>query len=299
MSMSSTEHLAEIVKNNRTNRISLSGGRSLPRIGQGTWNMGEDASRREEEIAALRLGVELGMDLIDTAEMYGDGRSERLVGEAIQGIRDEVFLVSKVYPHNAGNERLIRSCEESLKRLNTDHLDLYLLHWRGDIPLEVTVEGMEKLVSQGKIARWGVSNLDIHDMKELLSMTGGSQCATNQVLYHLGSRGVETELLPWQRSHKIPVMAYSPLAQAGTLRKGVVESEVVQDIARNHEVSPLQIMLAWTIRENEMISIPKASYREHVIANAAAGLIKLSEAEKWRLHDAFPTPAWKVPLDMI
>lgn len=172
MTKDSIEHLAEIARMNQSNRMLLPDGTSLPRIGQGTWNMGDDNSRREEEIAALRLGVELGMDLIDTAEMYGDGRSELLVGEAIQGIRDQVFLVSKVYPHNAGNEHLIRSCEESLKRLNTDHLDLYLLHWRGDIPLEETVVGMEKLVSQGKIARWGVSNFDVDDMKELLGIAG-------------------------------------------------------------------------------------------------------------------------------
>jgi diketogulonate reductase-like aldo/keto reductase len=299
MTKDSIEHLAEITKMNQSNRILLPDGTSLPRIGQGTWNMGDDHSRREEEIAALRLGVELGMDLIDTAEMYGDGRSELLVGEAIQGIRDQVFLVSKVYPHNAGSERLIRSCEESLKRLNTDHLDLYLLHWRGDIPLEETVVGMEKLVSQGKIARWGVSNFDIDDMKELLGIERGTHCATNQILYHLGSRGIETELLPWQRSHKIPVMAYSPLAQAGSLRKGVVESEVVQEIARVHNVTPLQIMLAWTIREEDIITIPKASSREHVIENASAGLITLSEEERWKLDEAFPIPSWKVPLDII
>jgi diketogulonate reductase-like aldo/keto reductase len=298
MTSNSIEHLAAIIKVNRANRVLLSDGTSLSRIGQGTWNMGDDASRREEEIAALRLGVELGMNLIDTAEMYGDGRSELLVGDAIKGIRDEVFLVSKVYPHNAGNERLDRSCEASLKRLNTDHLDLYLLHWRGDIPLEETVEGMEKLVSQGKIARWGVSNLDINDMKKLLNIAGGSHCATNQVLYHLGSRGIESELLPWQRSHKIPVMAYSPLAQAGSLRKGVIESEVVQEIARTHNATPFQLMLAWTIREEDVISIPKASSREHVIENAGASLIRLSDEEIWKLDEAFPIPSWKVPLDM-
>lgn len=299
MDKDSIEHLTEITKVNRSKRFLLSDGTSIPRIGQGTWCMGDDVSRREEEVAALRLGVELGMDLIDTAEMYGDGRSELLVGEAIKGIRDDIFLVSKVFPHNAGGERLARSCEESLKRLNTDHLDLYLLHWRGDIPLEETVEGMEKLVSQGKIARWGVSNFDIEDMKELISIAEGTHCSTNQVLYHLGSRGIESELLPWQRSHKIPAMAYSPLAQAGSLRKGVMESEAVQEIARTHNVTPLQLMLAWTIRDEDVISIPKASSREHVIDNAAASMITLSEEEKWKLDAAFPIPAWKVPLDMI
>ncbi|WP_379136332.1 aldo/keto reductase [Paenibacillus sp. sgz500958] len=291
--------LAKIAEVNRRNRVKLADGASIPRIGQGTWFIGEKADRRQEEIAALRLGVELGMDMIDTAEMYGEGNSELLVGEAIQGIRDEVFLVSKVYPHNAGRERLERSCDESLNRLRTDHLDLYLLHWRGDTPLEETVEGMERLVSQGKIARWGVSNLDTHDMKELLRITEGTHCVTNQVLYHLGSRGIEYELLPWHKSRRMPVMAYSPLAQGGTLRKGLVENETVQQIAREHHASPLQILLAWTIRENDVAAIPKASTREHIIENASAGAITLSPEEQWRLDDAFPMPLWKIPLDMV
>ncbi|MHA6531317.1 aldo/keto reductase [Paenibacillus sp. BAC0078] len=277
----------------------LPDGTSVPRLGQGTWNMGDSAASRTEEIAALRLGVELGLQLIDTAEMYGEGRSEELVGEAIRGIRDDVFLVSKVYPHNAGKERLARSCEASLKRLGTDHLDLYLLHWRGNVPLEETVEGMEQLVASGKIARWGVSNLDTEDMRELMRIPGGDRCTTNQVLYHLGSRGIEHELLPWQRSHNIPVMAYSPLAQAGTLRKGLAENEAVQEIARDHGVTPLQVMLAWSIREGNMIAIPKASTRQHVAENAAAAKIRLSNEECWKLDDAFPQPAWKVPLDML
>jgi diketogulonate reductase-like aldo/keto reductase len=261
--------------------------------------MGEHAANRAEEIAALRHGVELGMNLIDTAEMYGDGRSEELVGEAVQGIRDKVFLVSKVYPHNAAGAALIRSCEASLKRLGTDHLDLYLLHWRGTLPLEETVEGMEALVASGKIARWGVSNFDTPDMQELLRIPGGNHCAVNQVLYHLGSRGIEHELLPWLSGHKIPVMAYSPLAQAGTLRKGLTENETVQRIARNHEATPLQILLAWSIREAEVMAIPKAGTRQHVEENAAAGKLVLTSDELWQLDDAFPQPSWKVPLDMI
>ncbi|WP_342438945.1 aldo/keto reductase [Paenibacillus sp. FSL L8-0436] len=280
-------------------RIKLPDGTDLPRIGQGTWCMGDDASRRSEEIAALRHGVELGLSVIDTAEMYGDGRSEELVGEAIRGIRDSVFLVSKVYPQNAGKNQLARSCEDSLKRLGTDHLDLYLLHWRGKIPLEETVEGMEELVAAGKIARWGVSNLDTDDMRELLRIPGGNRCAVNQVLYHLGSRGIEHELLSWQRSHKIPVMAYSPLAQAGTLRKGLTENAAVQEVALRHGATPLQILLAWSIREGDVIAIPKASTPRHVAENAAAGEIKLSTDELWQLDEAFPQPAWRVPLDMI
>ncbi|OMF33121.1 aldo/keto reductase [Paenibacillus sp. FSL H8-0259] len=279
--------------------ILMPDGAVLPRLGQGTWTMGEHAANRAEEIAALRHGVELGMNLIDTAEMYGDGRSEELVGEAVRGIRDKVFLVSKVYPHNAAGAALIRSCEASLKRLGTDHLDLYLLHWRGTLPLEETVEGMEALVASGKIARWGVSNFDTPDMQELLRIPGGNHCAVNQVLYHLGSRGIEHELLPWLSGHKIPVMAYSPLAQAGTLRKGLTENETVQRIARNHEATPLQILLAWSIREAEVMAIPKAGTRQHVEENAAAGKLVLTSDELWQLDDAFPQPSWKVPLDMI
>lgn len=279
--------------------ILMPDGAVLPRLGLGTWFMGEHAANRAEEIAALRHGVELGMNLIDTAEMYGDGRSEELVGEAVQGIRDKVFLVSKVYPHNAAGAALIRSCEASLKRLGTDHLDLYLLHWRGTIPLEETVQGMEALVASGKIARWGVSNFDTPDMQELLRIPGGNHCAVNQVLYHLGSRGIEHELLPWLSGHKIPVMAYSPLAQAGTLRKGLTENETVQRIARNHEATPLQILLAWSIREADVMAIPKAGTRQHVEENAAAGKLVLTSDELWQLDDAFPQPSWKVPLDMI
>ncbi|MFC3748296.1 aldo/keto reductase [Paenibacillus sp. GCM10012306] len=295
----SEEELEDIRQANRKSRIQLPDGASVPRIGQGTWNMGDTSSAREEEIATLRLGIELGLDLIDTAEMYGDGRSEEMISEAIKGIRDKVFLVSKVYPHNAGKERLARSCEESLKRLNTDHLDLYLLHWRGEIPLEETVEGMEALVAAGKIARWGVSNLDIEEMQELQRIAKGSHCMVNQVLYHLGSRGIENELLPWMNGHKIPLMAYSPLAQAGALRKGLVENEVVREIADHHQVTPLQVLLAWTIREDLVMAIPKASSRKHVLENAAAAKIKLNNDELLKLDYAFPQPSWKVPLDMV
>ncbi|MBT2288783.1 aldo/keto reductase [Paenibacillus albidus] len=299
MNRSTEGTLDRIKEGNRSKRVLLPDGASVPQLGQGTWNMAEDAARREEEIAALRLGVELGMNLIDTAEMYGEGAAEELVGEAIRGIRDEVFLVSKVYPHNAGKGRLALSCEGSLKRLNTDRLDLYLLHWRGNIPLEETVAEMEKLVAQGKIARWGVSNLDTADMKALLQITDGSHCVTNQVLYHLGSRGIEYELLPWLRGRQIPVMAYSPLAQAGSLRKGLLENETVQKVAASHGVTPLQILLAWTLRDTDIIAIPKASTRNHVTENAAANLITLDKEEQLQLDAAFPPPSWKVPLDVI
>jgi len=299
MPKSINHDLAEIAQKNRLSRIKLADGASVPRIGQGTWFMGESAANREAEIAALRLGVELGMNLIDTAEMYGEGNAELLVGEAIKGIRDDVFLVSKVYPHNAGQDKMAASCEASLKRLGTDHLDLYLLHWRGNIPLAETVDSMEKLVEQGKIARWGVSNLDTEDMQELTRISKGTHCVTNQVLYHLGSRGIEYDLLPWHRSRNMPIMAYSPLAQAGSLRKGLLENEAVAEIARDRQCSPLQVLLAWTIREGDVMAIPKASSLEHVLENASAGLIQLTPEEVWKLDDAFQMPSWKVPLDMI
>lgn len=191
--------------------VTLPDGTSLPSLGQGTWYMGENPQVRDKEIKALQLGVELGMTLIDTAEMYGNGDSERLVGEAIKGRRNEVFLVSKVYPHHAGLDMISKACENSLKRLGTDHLDLYLLHWRGHVPLEETIEGMEKLREEGKILRWGVSNFDTVDMEELWNTTNGKKCVTNQVLYHLGSRGIDFDLLPWQREHNMPIMASVPL----------------------------------------------------------------------------------------
>ncbi len=279
--------------------ITLPDGTVLPAIGQGTWNMGDDASRRTEEIAALQAGIDAGMTLIDTAEMYGEGRSEELIGEAIRGRRDEVFLVSKVYPHHAGGKKLVQSCEQSLKRLGTDHLDLYLLHWRGRIPLQETVEGMQRLIEDGKIRRWGVSNLDVDDMNELMRIEGAEQCAVNQVLYHLGSRGIEYDLLPWQQEHRMPVMAYSPLAQAGSLRRELIQHPVVQQIADEQDAEPFQIMLSWCIRSGSVMAIPKASTVEHASSNAEAANIKLSEQQLRQLDEAFPAPQHKVPLDMI
>lgn len=279
--------------------VLLPDGTRLPRIGQGTWFIGDHTGRRQEEIRTLRLGVELGLRLIDTAEMYGDGRSEELVGEAIRGIRDQVFLVSKVYPHNAGRGKLAKSCEASLKRLGTDRLDLYLLHWRGSVPLSETVEELEKLVRQGKILRWGVSNLDTSDMKELAAVPGGTGCAVNQVLYHLGSRGIEYDLMPWLQERGIPVMAYCPLAQAGSLRRGLVESDAVAEVAEKHGVKPLQVLLAWSIRNGSTIAIPKASREEHVRENAAAGGLLLTEEDLLLLDGAFPGPKRKVHLDMV
>jgi len=281
-------------------KVELPDGTKVPMLGQGTWHIGDEPNKRQEEIAALREGIERGMTLIDTAEMYGSGRSESLVGEAIAGVRDEVFLVSKVYPHNAGGGQLVRSCEASLKRLKTDRLDLYLLHWRGSIPLSETVAGMQRLVQEGKIVRWGVSNLDLSDMEELLgSSPDASNCMTNQVLYHLGSRGIEYDLLPWQRAQRMPIMAYCPLAQAGSLRRGLVQHEAVQTFAGKYGITPYQVLLAWCIRSGDVIAIPKAASRAHAIDNAAVGAMRFEESDWARLDEAFPPPKQPMPLDIV
>ncbi len=272
---------------------------TLPAIGQGTWYMGESRSQRAAEVAALRAGVEQGLTLIDTAEMYADGGAEEVVGEALKGIRDKVFLVSKVYPWNAGGKKAIAACEASLRRLGTDHLDLYLLHWRGNYSLAETVEVMETLIAQGKIARWGVSNLDSDDMQELWQVDGGQQCATNQVLYHLASRGIEYDLLPWCQQQSLPVMAYCPLAQAGRLRNGLLNNNAVLEIARTHNASAAQILLAWVISHQGVMAIPKASSVAHVKENAAALNISLSEDDLAKLDRAFPAPQRKMPLDVV
>jgi len=299
MKIGNEEQMAKIQSVLSKRKVKLPDGTLVPALGQGTWMIGDSPSKKAEEIRTLRLGIELGMSLIDTAEMYGDGRSETLIGEAIQGIRDQVFLVSKVYPHHAGLKRISRSCEASLRRLKTDRLDLYLLHWRGSIDFSETVEGMERLVEEGKILRWGVSNMDTADMEELFQLAKGTRCATNQVLYHLGSRGIEYDLLPWQRNHGVPIMAYCPLAQAGLLRKGLIEHPAVREIAERHHATPFQLLLAWCIRDGDVIAIPKASTEHHVFENAAAALIELSEDDKRRLDEAFPPPLRKVPLDIV
>ncbi len=279
--------------------ITLADGTRLPSIGQGTWYMGEDPRLKEKEIKALQLGLELGMKVIDTAEMYANGGAERIVGEAIKGRREEVFLVSKVYPHNAGLDRITKACDDSLTRLGTDYLDLYLLHWRGRFPLQETIEGMEKLRQDGKIKRWGVSNFDTSDMKELWSLENGENCVTNQVLYHIGSRGIEYDLVPWQRERNIPIMAYSPLAHGGTLRKQLITDSTIQEIAEKYNAKPLQIALSWTIRSNDVLAIPKASQEEHVIANAEAATIELTDDDLMRLDKVFQKPTRKMPLDIL
>lgn len=267
-------------------------------VGQGTWYLGETPSAFQRELAALRAGIEAGMTLIDTAEMYGDGAAERLVGEAVKGYdREKLYLVSKVYPFNAGRARIFKSCEASLRRMGTDYLDLYLLHWRGSVPLAETVDCMEELKAKGRIRAWGVSNLDTGDMKELLA-AGGGRCAANQVLYHLGSRGIEFDLLPYLRSHDIPVMAYCPLAQAGRLRRGLLDSPAVREIAAAHSAGPAQVLLAFLLAQDGVIPIPRTGNPDHTLKNAAAARLKLSEAELDALDRAFPAPGRKVPLDM-
>lgn len=286
-------------RGNQAHTIQLPDGTTLPAIGQGTWYMGEKQSSRREEVQALRYGIERGMTVIDTAEMYAEGGAEEVTGEAITDCRDDVFLVSKVYPHHADRKQMITACERSLSRLGTDRLDLYLLHWRGGVSLEETVEAMEQLKQSGKILRWGVSNLDKEDMQELWNVPGGKHCAVNQVLYHAASRGIEYDLLPWLRERHVPVMAYCPLAQGGRLRKELLEHPTILDIARDRGVSPSQIALSWVIRDGDVLAIPKAVQLDHVAENAAAMHVTLTQNEVVRLDEAFPVPKGKVPLDIV
>lgn len=271
----------------------------MPPLGQGTWHMGDRPPNNQEEIAALRAGIEHGMTLIDTAEMYGEGRAEALVGQAIQGLdRQQLYLVSKVYPHNAGGARLIEHCEASLSRMGVDYLDLYLLHWRGSIPLEETISGMEQLVKAGKIRHWGVSNFDIDDMEELFALPAGDKCAANQVLHHLGSRGIEYSLKPWMDAHGVSLMAYCPLAQAGALRRGLVENKTVQAIAQKHGISGMQVLLGFVMAQSNTTAIPKSGQITHTLENAAMQQIHPDAQDLAQLDAAFPSPTRKLPLDI-
>ncbi|WP_104202603.1 aldo/keto reductase [Billgrantia saliphila] len=275
----------------------------LPAVGQGTWYMGEGLAPRRDEVQALQHGLELGLTLIDTAEMYADGGAEEVVGEALAGRRDRAFLVSKVYPWNAGRDSAIEACERSLNRLGTDHLDLYLLHWPGNVPLEETLEAFERLREQGKIRRYGVSNFDVDDLEALAALPGGDACAVNQVLYHLGSRGIEYALRPMMRRLAMPVMAYCPLAQAGQLRRDLFDHPAVRELADELGITPAQLLLAWAIRpvegRRDVIAIPKAVQPTHVEQNAGALEVRLDGDALARLDEAFPTPNRKVPLDIV
>lgn len=274
--------------------VRLPTGEDVPALGLGTWMIGDTPLRRADEIEALRRGMDLGMRLIDTAEMYGEGASERLVGEAIAGRRDEVFLVSKVYPHNASRQGTVAACERSLKRLGTNRLDLYLLHWRGRYPLEETVEAFETLKAAGKIRHWGVSNLDVTDMKELVGGTGGDAVATNQVLYNLSRRGIEWDLLPWMQQRGIPAMAYSPVEQAKLLNDRRLAA-----LAADHGVSVAQLALAFVLDRDGVIAIPKAGRAAHVEDNAGALDIVVTDELRAALDKLFPPPRRATSLEMI
>lgn len=274
--------------------VSLPAGESVPALGMGTWMIGESRARRAEEIATLQHGIDLGMTLIDTAEMYGEGESEKLVGEAIRGRRERVFLVSKVYPHNAGVKAAQAACERSLRRLGVDCLDLYLLHWRGSVPFEETIDAFERLKAVGKIRHFGVSNLDADDLNEWCDATGGEALAVDQVLYNLTRRGIEWDLLPWCQERRIPVMAYSPIEQARLLRhRGFC------DLARERGWQPAQLALAWLLQRDGVIAIPKASTRAHLEENFSALQCQLDAPVLAALDRLFPPPTGATPLEML
>ncbi|MEV0701301.1 aldo/keto reductase [Saccharopolyspora sp. NPDC050389] len=274
--------------------LRLPGGQELPVLGQGTWGMGERRAQRAAEVAALRRGLDLGLGLIDTAEMYGSGGAEEVVGAAIAGRRDEAFLVSKVYPHNAGRRDAVAACERSLRRLGTDHLDLYLLHWRGSTPLAETLDAFEQLRADGKLRHFGVSNFGPGDMSELFESELGRRSATNQVLYNLTRRGIELDLLPWCREQGLPVMAYSPIEQGRLLGE-----PALRRVAERHSVTPAQIAIAWVLAQDGVCAIPKASTVAHVEQNRAALDIELSAADLAELDAGFPAPPHPVPLEIL
>jgi diketogulonate reductase-like aldo/keto reductase len=274
--------------------VSLPDGKQIPALGIGTWYMGEDPAKREKEIETIRRGLDRGVSLIDTAEMYGEGRSEVLIGEAIAGRRDDTFLVSKVYPHNAGRKKMQAACEDSLQRLKTDRLDLYLLHWRGGVPLREVVEGFLDLQRAGKIRYFGVSNLDYADMQELWRIPEAHGTVVNQVLYNLIRRGIEWDLLPWCRQQNMPVMAYSPLEQGKLLR-----SPALKEFSRKHGSDPAQTALAWLLAQEGVIVIPKTSHRERLDENASALDLSLTPDQLAELDRLFPPPDRPTPLAMI
>ena len=274
--------------------VTLPSGQTVPQLGQGTWHMGESGRMRKDEVAALKLGLDLGMTLIDTAEMYGNGGAEEVVAEAVQGRRDECFIVSKVLAENSTRAGTIAACERSLKRLKTDRIDLYLLHWRGRPKLEETVSGLEALLAAGAIRAWGVSNFDVDDMEELIALKGGTTCASNQVLYNLRRRGIEAGLLPWCRERGIPIQAYSPIEQGRLLRDRALTA-----VAIRHRATPAQIALAWVLRHKDMMVIPKATMLEHVRENRAALDITLTEQDLGELNRAFPPPKGRRPLELL
>jgi len=274
--------------------VTLPSGEEVPVLGQGTWRMGESSARRKLEIAALRSGLDLGLSVIDTAEMYADGGAEKVVSEAIIGRRDEVFLVSKVLPQHATKAGTIKACERSLARLRTDHLDLYLLHWPSNIALEETISGFASLVAAGKIRYWGVSNFDLRDMEELMSLRDGHAVATDQVVYNLGRRGIERDLLPWCAERHVPLMAYSPIEQGRMLKRSELK-----EVAARRGATPAQVALAWVLHREGILAIPKMGSVEHVKENHGALKLSLTSAELDQLEAAFPLPAEKVGLEVL
>lgn len=276
------------------NAFQFLNGNPVPALGQGTWMMGEERANLRDEISALQLGLDLGLALIDTAEMYGEGRAEELVGEAIAGRRSDVFLISKVYPHNATRPGVEAACERSLRRLKTDYLDLYLLHWRGSVPLAETLQGFQHLQKAGKIRAYGVSNFDTADIEEWVALTGGDTLGTDQVLYNLSRRGIEGGLLPWCRRRGLPVMAYSPVEQGRLLGHPALER-----VASRHGATTAQIALAWLLRQEDLFVIPKAGQPDHVRENRQALDLRLTDKDLRELDQTFPPPRGPVPLEML
>jgi diketogulonate reductase-like aldo/keto reductase len=272
----------------------LPSGERVPALGMGTWHLGENPATRDEELATLRLGLELGATLIDTAEMYGDGLAEKLVGEAIEGRRSEVFLVTKVLPQNSSRLRVPISCERSLRRLGTDQIDLYLLHWRGNVPLAETMEAFMELQAEGKIRYYGVSNLDLADMQELWSVPGGPDVATDQVLYNLAQRGIEWDLLPWLRERGIPVMAYAPIGHAE-----LVHNPKLANFAQSHGMTPVQVALAWLLAKDDIIAIPKTGHRDRLLEDLGALEHRLTKEQLAELDRLFPPPRGPHPLEVL
>jgi len=275
-------------------QVTLPGGVRVPALGLGTWNIGDHRATRAEEIATLQMGLDMGLRLVDTAEMYGEGLSESLIGEALTGRRDDAFLVSKVYPHNASRKGAVAACERSLRRLGTDHLDLYLLHWRGEVPFEDTIEAFQALQAAGKIRHFGVSNLDLSDMEEFWDTPGGDAVAVNQLLYNLTRRGIEFDLLPWLRERNVPVMAYSPIEQARLLRNAGLKR-----FAEQHGMTPAQAALAWLLASDDIIAIPKTGHRDRLRDNIGALDITLTPEQLAELDKLFPPPRHAQPLAML
>ncbi|PCG18780.1 aldo/keto reductase [Brachyspira sp. G79] len=274
----------------------------MPKFGIGTWGMGERDKEAQKEAEAIAFALENGVRLIDTAEMYGEGKAESIIGDALKISdikREDIFIVSKVYPHNAGRDKLFKSLENSLNRMGLEYLDMYLLHWKGRVPLRETVECMEEAKREGLIKDWGVSNFDIDDMKELETIKEGDKCTVNQVLYHLGSRGVDYSLYPYMEERNIALMAYCPLAQAGCLGMDILKNNTLLSVAKKHNAAPSQIALAFIMSFNNKIAIPKSSNKKHIIENIESQKIKLDDDDIALINKEFPKPNKKIPLDIV